>query len=236
MKRTILTVAALGVVLTVPALVATAGPDKVEVCHVTGEGSYMLINVSSASLDAHFDHGDGQPGVGDFDAECNLVTEPPEPEALVFARAYVDRGTAGAFDPKTDVLIAEWRDGGDLALGGDDTVVANEYPLNFSGAPVGVFGVTNVDVAAVLVNAPDQCVVSTGGGNVTAWLGGADSEFFLDQGPVVTSSLRDYKAPIAEDTIDVVTTSPLLPDTAVSLSQESPSDDSFLQVELNCAP
>ena len=38
-------------------------PDKkVDVCHVTGNGTYRLINISKSAQQAHIDHGDAIPG------------------------------------------------------------------------------------------------------------------------------------------------------------------------------
>ena len=38
------------------------GQNKVDVCHVTGNGSSILITIAEAALPAHLNHGDGQPG------------------------------------------------------------------------------------------------------------------------------------------------------------------------------
>jgi len=59
---------------------ATAKSDsKVEVCHRTGNGSYVLINVSDNALQSHLAHGDGAPGAAVpnqagmfFGADCSL--------------------------------------------------------------------------------------------------------------------------------------------------------------------
>jgi hypothetical protein len=57
---------------------------RVDVCHLTGNGSYNLITVSESALDAHVRHGDGQPGdaIPDgsgwvFGEDCS--PEPPQP-------------------------------------------------------------------------------------------------------------------------------------------------------------
>jgi hypothetical protein len=39
-----------------------AKAEKVEVCHVTGNGSYQSINISKSAVQAHMDHGDAMPG------------------------------------------------------------------------------------------------------------------------------------------------------------------------------
>lgn len=37
---------------------AVAKPGKVEICHLTGNGDYIIIEVSERALDAHMAHGD----------------------------------------------------------------------------------------------------------------------------------------------------------------------------------
>lgn len=41
--------------------IALAG-EKVDVCHITGDGSYRLINISENAVQAHLAHGDVAPG------------------------------------------------------------------------------------------------------------------------------------------------------------------------------
>jgi len=67
-----------------PVMSAGAGADKVDVCHLEGNGSYHLINISDNAYPAHIDHGDvspgnpvpGMPGFV-FDEGCNIVQPPP---------------------------------------------------------------------------------------------------------------------------------------------------------------
>ena len=43
--------------------IAVAGPaPKVDVCHLTGTGSYVKINISENAFQTHLDHGDASPG------------------------------------------------------------------------------------------------------------------------------------------------------------------------------
>jgi len=54
---------------------AAAAPAKEDVCHQTGNESYVKISVSAKAVPAHLDHGDvlaGTPGV--VDQDCNAVT------------------------------------------------------------------------------------------------------------------------------------------------------------------
>jgi hypothetical protein len=60
------------------------GPEKVDVCHHEGNGSYHLINISSSALPAHIEHGDALPGDPvpgmegkKFDENCNIVDAGP---------------------------------------------------------------------------------------------------------------------------------------------------------------
>ncbi len=54
------------------------GPSpKVEICHLTGNGSYILINVSSNALDAHEAHGDMAPFETPFGSSCDVPPPPP---------------------------------------------------------------------------------------------------------------------------------------------------------------
>jgi len=50
-----------GLTLLIPAM-ASAQATKVNVCHVTGNGAYLLINVAARALPAHLAHGDARPG------------------------------------------------------------------------------------------------------------------------------------------------------------------------------
>ncbi len=51
--------------------IAVAGVEKIYVCHITGNGGYQLLSISTRALDAHSGHGDILPGeiisVGDLE-------------------------------------------------------------------------------------------------------------------------------------------------------------------------
>ncbi len=51
-----------GVTLEETVVAGKKGQNKVDVCHVTGNGSYILITIAEPALPAHLNHGDGQPG------------------------------------------------------------------------------------------------------------------------------------------------------------------------------
>ncbi len=69
-----------GAAVTSGAVSLDAKKPKVDVCHVTGNGSYNLLNVNGNAQQAHLDHGDGladstvgAPAGQKFDEACNLV-------------------------------------------------------------------------------------------------------------------------------------------------------------------
>ena len=45
-----------------PAFSVGAGTTKVDVCHRTGNGTFILITVGAPAVPAHLGHGDGFPG------------------------------------------------------------------------------------------------------------------------------------------------------------------------------
>ena len=68
---------------------AAAEQADVQMCHVTGNGSFHMISVDGHAEPAHRAHGDGRPGEsvpGDttlvFDAECKQVLRPVAPSLL----------------------------------------------------------------------------------------------------------------------------------------------------------
>ena len=64
-----------------------AKAPKVDVCHTTGDGSFQLLNVNGNALSAHLAHGDGIPGDGEFDENCDPV---PVNACPYFSRADLD--------------------------------------------------------------------------------------------------------------------------------------------------
>jgi hypothetical protein len=62
----------------------SAAEQRLNICHLTGQGVFQLITVDASALLGHFDHGDGVPGgaVPDqpgftFDDTCAEVPVPP---------------------------------------------------------------------------------------------------------------------------------------------------------------
>jgi hypothetical protein len=48
---------------------------KVDICHITGNGKYVMINVSENAQPAHLAHGDSLPGQGGLDENCVEVAD-----------------------------------------------------------------------------------------------------------------------------------------------------------------
>lgn len=90
-----------GATPTAPPPVAANGPlavesaVKIDLCHVTGNGAFRLINVSRSAEPAHRAHGDGEPGGAVpgmpgvvFDAECTPVAA----QSTTFVGTFVGSG------------------------------------------------------------------------------------------------------------------------------------------------
>ncbi len=99
------TPAALLLTVTLTPALVHAGVQKVDVCHLTGTGEYITINISSNAVEAHMAHGDGTPnglvpdGSGDtFDEQCNVVPAPIFECPCDFSTAGLDETVLGAFD------------------------------------------------------------------------------------------------------------------------------------------
>lgn len=121
---------------------ALAAPDKADVCHRTGDGSYILINVSERALPAHLRHGDGVPGdrvpglAGKkFAADCAIVDACPTLTAGEAAGFTTGAGFRVKGSPGPDVYLGV----GDLGVGGNrvqadagNPLADGTYPLTFA--------------------------------------------------------------------------------------------------------
>ena len=83
--------------------VSAEGQDKVEVCHVDGQGNYSQISIADPALDSHVAHGDARPGEAipnmagyNFAEDCSPVVAFQEFNgvlmALVPAGSFTDDG------------------------------------------------------------------------------------------------------------------------------------------------
>jgi hypothetical protein len=116
MRRRVLFISVLTTLFLVlsTSLVMAGRPPKVDVCHSTGSGKYILINISERALPAHLAHGDGLPGdpVPGMDGmifgpDCSVQSAPLSgygviESALLF---YGDGGWAGWSVPADKVVL-----------------------------------------------------------------------------------------------------------------------------------
>lgn len=84
MKRVLYVLLVVALALTAFSASVLAKNDKVDICHVKGNGDVKLINVSQSAVPAHLAHGDGYindpvPGMDDyvFGEDCQPVYVPP---------------------------------------------------------------------------------------------------------------------------------------------------------------
>ena len=82
-------------------LASTSKTDKVDICHITGNGSYQVINVSTSAQPAHLAHGDHLAGTFYLDADGDGDGDP---------------------DLTSDCLEASYVENGDDCDDGDDTI------------------------------------------------------------------------------------------------------------------
>ncbi len=141
MRRLLVTTVTCLLVLGLPAF-AVAAPQKVDMCHRNGNGTFRLINIAQAAAQSHLDHGDAAPGDAvphkdghRFDETCSSEPiEDTEDTEVLFAVAYTDIDPDdGDYDPAVDVLIAKFVDGNGNGVPDEgDTVVTNVYPTDFT--------------------------------------------------------------------------------------------------------
>lgn len=182
---------ALVVVLLLP-VAALATPDRQTVCHRTSNAApdghgWVLLEVSSKSLEGHLRHGDVAPGETlpggagvRLDETCAPEVGPPSPPAtepppspepppadeIVFAVAYSDVDqSSDVYNPDVDILIAKLVDGPDGAadgvVGPGDKIVTAQYPTDFGPSDFGDFVVTEHIVTTINAWSEYSCNVSS---------------------------------------------------------------------------
>lgn len=143
--------------------VIAKGADKVDVCHVTGNGSYHLINISTNAVQAHLNHGDGYPGLAVpsddgtefFNTDCTIITVTYS-TANYYPNASFNSGAAG--------LRIKGHQGTDVYLGvsnlgvpgnrieanaGNPGIPNGTYPFTFS------FNKTDNAISEAGIGSPD---------------------------------------------------------------------------------
>ncbi|MBE3075336.1 MAG: hypothetical protein IMZ75_10385 [Actinobacteria bacterium] len=154
-KRRIRTLAGLtgmglaAVLLAAPGAFA-APASKVDICHVTGDGSYQLINVAENAQPAHIDHGDVLAETNGLDANCAVV--PTRIESSVFNLS--GTGWAGWSCPT-----------GTTAVGGGTIPSNPTYPIGAQGLAVDNIGGSTYPVYPHYTFTPPETgyVVQNGG-------------------------------------------------------------------------
>lgn len=247
------------VMLMVAPIAAADSPGRADLCHLSSEWS--LISVSVKSLDQHLEHGDGLPlgevpesnGELTFDESCAVVAEdpgdpgdpggpgdpgdPPSAET-VFAIAYSDIDGTGAFDPAIDVLIAKFVDGpspfDNGVPGAGDLIVTDRYPLALGVGSFGDFGVTSHTVSGASSTAT-RCMASSATGSFI-WDSSSSLQNYEERSSSgAISFFRDSLTSGGSDAVVAVLGSPSAPGTPVNVGVFDGTDNSFLEVETNCA-
>ena len=94
--RLVLALMLVGGLVVIPGGTASAGAEKVDVCHSEGNGNFHLINVAEQAYQKHVDHGDAAPGdpVAGMDGyaftdDCTLIAANTAPVAGNIAANFV---------------------------------------------------------------------------------------------------------------------------------------------------
>ena len=179
--------------------VSAAAKPKIDVCHFDQRlGTYTLTTIPSSSLAKHLAHGDGLPGEGAFDENCQPV--PPAPR--VFAVAFSDTNGNHAFETGTDRLIAALVDAnedGMVSVG--DAVETDAFPLTFDPvADFGEFTVKSAPVTSVTGFTPDSVQVTSTATVITWATGSVDAVQWFPAGGGPESALVDNTNALFEQT------------------------------------
>lgn len=137
MKKLLTMIAALGVIgaYAIPTYAQPNKPSKMDVCHVTGNGSYHMINVSERAWPAHEAHGDALPGDEVPEMEGYTFTDTCEMEEVQPELSTTEFQVWPIYTDEFGTLIwqAEGRYGSNTAVGdwelgvGNDTHVVGQF-------------------------------------------------------------------------------------------------------------
>lgn len=247
-------VALLAGVFLLPAM-AVAAPETTEICHFNadddpGVPDWELLEVNARSVGSHLSHGDGFPGgevpgtEGSFVFDSNCVPQEVQTE-MIFAVAYVDSDPNDGGYTDGDILIAKLVDGpgaaNDGLAGPGDVVVTGAYPDSFAATTTIAFRDTSHTVDSVLDANPLTCVVANTEGHQIGWGSSTAAEGYseIDFDQLAIAAFQDafVQDQIVQDVLFVTLQAPSDPPTAVGLlSASDPSDQAFIDVEVNCAP
>lgn len=185
--------------------VSAASKPKIDVCHLDQKlGTYTLTSIPSSTLSKHVAHGDGLPGDGAFDENCQPV--PPAPR--VFAVAFSDTNGNHTYEAGTDRLIAalvDTNEDGTVSVG--DTVETDAFPLTFDPiADFGAFTVKSAIVTSVTGFTLDSVQVTSTATIITWAVGSVDAVQWVPAAGGPESALVDNTNPLFGQT-DIISIS-----------------------------
>ncbi len=177
-----------------------------------------------------------------------VACTPPPPDG-VLAIAYVNADGIDGYDESAEVLIAKLADtSADGIVSVGDTIITSRYPLGFDASAFGTFSTTTHTVTAVIYSTRGQVLVTSGDlpDQETFMFFRAVHLFPLRGGegyleahdiwspPVPHASFEDSfgDSDGDQDRIEAEIDAPSGPETAVSISHESPTDDPFIDVDI----
>ena len=169
----------------------------------------------------------------------------------MLAVVYTDIDGVDGYDESVDVLISKLLDTNDDGVPSvGDTVVNNQYPLDFGPTQYGNLQVATQNVTAIVFTDPGAVIVAvdwdgTGLAKVAIW--DARPEFSYEAYGQIDYDLSGEPQMLVHDDhggssyadvdgIEVGLDAPNAPDTAVNMSQDDPADRSFLDVRINLTP
>ena len=222
--------------LLVPLVVGSASAakaPKIAVCHLDQvTGTYSLNMISESGVAKHLAHGDGLPGEGDLDANC----QPVPPPARVIATAWTDLNGNHVYDEGIDRLIAKLVDtDGSNDVSVDDTITTDQFPLDFAATIFADATVTSFVVTDV--NPGDATTISVNAGEARfRWLSNPDFDRYDEQLDSLVNGFVDRSGPEScasvGDVLGVLAGSPSqpFPTNPSPISQCDELDNAFLDV------
>ena len=170
-------------------------PDKVQLCHVTGNGGYVVIEVSQHAVHAHSNHGDLIVGV-DVDENCQPLITDSDGDGVADDQ---DNCVDAANPDQADTYGSS---AGDACedLDGDGTPDADEadFCLSIDGVDVINRGTAVCATSVSTTSEPNVAVANGINASAAAGTGGPFGAPILDQGSnAFASAIGDYALAIA---------------------------------------
>ena len=158
----------------------------------------------------------------------------PPPGTTVLAVAYINVDGIDGYDPEADVLIAKLVDtNDDSAVSVGDTVVTNEYPLDYAASDVGAFQTTSHTVAVVNLDTAQYANVDDASSQRFGFSAPDSLEQYIEYAGGVTKAVFTDVTNTATERVRADADAPSAPDTPVSMSRSgNPADESFIDVDI----